>query len=309
MQRVLITGGSGLIGRRLTHWLIEKNYQVSWLTRYPNHAKGIKQYKWDIQKKDIDPQAIIQTDCIIHLAGAGVADKPWTPKRKQEILESRTHSTALLAKALRENAHQVRTFIAASAIGFYGMDTGQGLLTENTPAGQDFLARVVQAWEAETDLIDQLGIRVVKFRIGIVLSKEGGALPKLLQPIQFYIGAPLGSGKQWMSWIHIDDLCRLFIWAMENPTIKGTYNAVAPFPVTNEEMVKTAANMLHRPVLPFNVPAFALKIVFGQMASMLLGGSKVSSAKIEQSGFVFSYPTLGKALRELLSGQEQKGRS
>ena len=300
MQRVLITGGSGLVGRRLTDMLIEKGYEVCWLSRTSDTGSRIKKYIWDIRKGYIDPAALAATDYIIHLAGAGVADKPWTTARKQEILESRTHSTALLTKALREMPHRVKAVIGASAIGIYGLDTGNRLLTENAPAGQDFLARVVQAWEAETDLIAKLGIRVVKIRIGIVFSNEGGALPKLVQPVRLYAGAPLGSGKQWMSWIHIDDLCRLFIWAIENPQASGAYNAVSPNPATNEAVTKAVGKILHRPILPLNVPAFAIKLIFGQMGNIVLGGNKVSSSRVEQEGFVFQYPQLEGALQDLL---------
>jgi uncharacterized protein (TIGR01777 family) len=300
MQRVLITGGSGLVGRRLTDMLIEKGYEVCWLSRTSDTGSRIKKYIWDIRKGYIDPAALAATDYIIHLAGAGVADKPWTTARKQEILESRTHSTALLTKALREMPHRVKAVIGASAIGIYGLDTGNRLLTENAPAGQDFLSRVVQAWEAETDLIAKIGIRVAKIRIGIVFSNKGGALPKLVQPVRLYAGAPLGSGKQWMSWIHIDDLCRLFIWAMENPQASGAYNAVAPNPATNETVTKTVAKILRRPILPLNVPAFAIKLMFGEMGGIVLGGNKVSSSRVEQEGFVFQYPQLEDALQDLL---------
>lgn len=300
MQRVLITGGSGLVGRRLTDMLIEKGYEVCWLSRTADTVSRIKKYVWDIRKGYIDPAALAETDYIIHLAGAGVADKAWTTSRKQEILESRTLSTALLAQALRETPNHVKAVIGASAIGWYGLDTGDRLLTENAPAAQDFLARVVQAWEAETDLIAKSGIRVAKIRIGIVFSSEGGALPKLAQPVRLYAGAPLGSGKQWMSWIHIDDLCRLFIWAMENPQASGAYNAVAPNPATNEAVTKAVGKILHRPILPLNVPAFTIKLMFGEMGGIVLGGNKVSSNRVLQEGFVFQYPELEGTLRQLL---------
>jgi uncharacterized protein (TIGR01777 family) len=300
MQRVLITGGSGLVGRHLTDMLTNKGYDVCWLGRTPDTGSKIKKYTWDISKGYIDPAALAETDYIIHLAGAGVADKAWTTARKQEILESRTHSTALLTQALREIPNRVKAVIAASAIGLYGLDTGDRLLAENAPTGQDFLARVVQAWEAETDLITKTGVRVVKIRIGIVFSSEGGALPKLVQPIRLYAGAPLGSGKQWMSWIHIDDLCRLFIWAMENQQASGAYNAVAPNPATNEAVTKAVGKILHRPILPLNVPAFTIKLIFGEMGGIVLGGNKVSSNKVMQEGFVFQYPELEGALRHLL---------
>ncbi|MCS7018282.1 MAG: TIGR01777 family oxidoreductase [Cytophagales bacterium] len=303
MQKVLITGGSGMIGRQLTDMLIAKGYQVCWLGRATGNSSPVRKFSWDISKGYIDPEALAETDYIIHLAGAGVADKPWTAARKQEILESRTHSTALLTRALRQLPHRVQAVIAASAIGLYGLDTGERLLAENAPAGQDFLARVVQAWEAETDLIAKIGIRVVKLRIGIVLSSKGGALPKLVQPVRLYAGAPLGSGKQWMSWIHVEDLCRMFIWAMENPLVIGAYNAVAPHPATNETVIKTVGKILKRPILPLHVPAFAIKLLFGEMGNMVLGGNKVSSQKVEQAGFTFRYPYLETALQHLLSAE------
>lgn len=299
-KNVLITGGKGLVGSRLTEMLLQQNYQVSYLSRAKEEISQVKVYQWDIETGQIEQQAIEQADYIVHLAGAGVADKRWSKSRKQEILESRTKSAQLLLKTLQTSDHQVKSVISASAIGYYGYDTGETLITENSPAGDDFLADVVQAWEASVQQIAQSGIRVITLRIGIVLSEKGGALAKLLQTIKIGAGAPLGSGKQYFSWIHIDDVCRMFIKAIENEQMQGIYNAVAPQPVTNEALTKAIAQVLDKPLVLPNVPAFALRIAIGEMAAAVLGGSKVSNQKIAATGFQYNFPQLKHALEDLL---------
>jgi uncharacterized protein (TIGR01777 family) len=261
---------------------------------------GVDVFQWNVEEGYINEKAIAQADYIIHLAGAGVADKRWTKSRKQEILESRTKSAQLLYETLKQTRHTVKAFISASAIGYYGYDTGQKLITEQSAAGDDFLANVVQAWEASVQQISQLGVRVVNFRIGIVLSEKGGALAKIIQTIKVGAGAPLGSGKQYFSWIHIDDVCRMFIQAIKNEGMQGIYNAVAPHPVTNEELTKAAAHVLDKPLVLPNVPAFALKLALGEMAAAVLGGSKVSNQKITATGFMFQFAEITQALEDLL---------
>ncbi len=299
-RNVLITGGTGLIGSRLTQMLIQQHYQVAWLSRGKQQSAGVKVYQWDVEKGYIAEEALRETDHIIHLAGAGVADKRWTKARKQEILESRTHPTRLLFEKLQQVPNSVKTFISASAIGIYGANRGDELLTENSTFGSDFLARVTQAWEAGVQPVQTLGIRTAILRIGIVLSKSGGALEKMTQPIRAGIGAPLGSGNQWISWIHEDDLCRMFRFGLENEAMQGVYNAVAPEPASNEELTREAARLLGKPVLPINVPAFALKLAVGELATAVLGSAKVSGQKIAATGFRFEYPELSRALRNLL---------
>jgi uncharacterized protein (TIGR01777 family) len=299
-QNVLITGGTGLVGRRLTELLLQEGYQISYLSRHREPIDNVRVYAWDVEKGLIEDGAVESADYIIHLAGAGVADKRWNSSRKREILESRTHSAALLHKKLQHSAHQVKAVIAASAIGYYGYDTGDALIREDSQAGDDFLAEVCQQWEASVSQIRQLNIRTVSFRIGIVLSPQGGALAKLLQTINIGAGASLGTGRQHFSWIHIDDVCRAFIQALKDDQVSGIYNLTAPHPVTNEELTKETASVLDKPLLLPNVPAFALKLGMGEMANAVLGGSYVSSKKLEATGFQFQYPFLRPALEDLL---------
>jgi uncharacterized protein (TIGR01777 family) len=299
-QNILITGGTGLVGSRLTELLLQEGYQVSYLSRSKESVGKVKIYAWDVEEGHIEDGAIETADYIIHLAGVGVADKRWTSSRKKEILESRTKSAELLFKKLQQSTHQVKAVVAASAVGYYGYDTGEALITEESPAGEDFLAEVCQHWEFSVGQIRQLHIRTVSFRIGIVLSPHGGALAKLLQTIKIGAGAPLGTGKQYFSWIHIDDVCQAFIKAIKDDTLNGIYNLTAPNPVTNEELTKETASVLDKPLLLPNVPAFALKLGMGEMANAVLGGSIVSSQKLAAAGFRFQFTQLRPALEDLL---------
>ncbi len=298
---VLVTGGTGLVGTRLTSLLTEKGYQVRYLSRNPGKVSEVESFSWDIDRQTIDEKALDGVDYIIHLAGAGVADKKWTIQRKKEILQSRTKSTEVLRSALANKDHQVKAFISASAVGYYGWDTGGVWKKEDSRFGDDFLATVTKSWEAEVDQVEKLGIRVAMLRIGIVLSDKGGALKELTKPIKWGAGAALGKGDQYMSWIHLDDLCKMFIHALENDTIQGIYNAVAPNPVTNKELSKLSAKVLGKPFFLPNVPGFVLKLVLGEMASMVLGGNRVSSEKIQNDGFTFTYPEVEPALNDLLT--------
>jgi uncharacterized protein (TIGR01777 family) len=299
-QNIIITGGTGLVGQRLTALLLQQGYEVSYLSRNKEPIEKVKVYGWDVENGRIESGAVESADYIIHLAGAGVADKRWTNSRKQEILESRTKSADLLFRQLQQSTHQVKAVIAASAIGYYGYDTGEQIVVEDSPAGDDFLANVCRQWEAAVSQIRQLHIRTVNFRIGIVLSPHGGALAKLLQTIKIGAGAPIGTGKQYFSWIHIDDVCRAFIRAIQDEKISGIYNLTAPQPVTNEELIKETAAVLDKPLVLPHVPAFALKLGMGEMANAVLGGSKVSSNKLAATGFNFQFPQLRPALEDLL---------
>lgn len=300
-ESVLITGGTGVVGQRLTQLLLQQGYRVSFLSRSSQSIPNVKVYEWDVKKGQLDPQALAGTDHIIHLAGAGVAEKRWTEQRKKEILDSRTLSTELLASHLRRAPQGIKSFIAASAIGYYGEDTGDQRLTETSPLGNGFLAQVVQAWEAAEDKVADLGIRTVKMRIGVVLSMAGGALPELARPIRFGVGAPLGSGRQYISWIHIDDLCRLFIQAMKEESWQGVYNAVAPTPVTNETFTRLTGEALKKPLILPRIPAFAIRLVFGELASTVLGGNYVLNKRIaEETSFQYFFSALPPALDNLL---------
>ncbi len=299
-KQLLITGGTGLIGTHLTALLQAKGYQISYLSRSQQDIPQVKVYQWDIPKQQIESGALASHQAIIHLAGAGVADQRWTESRKQTILKSRTESTRLLRQELEKLETKPKAFLSASAIGIYGNDTGEAWMKEDAPSGDDFLAEVTKQWEDSVDQIAELGIRTVKLRIGVVLSEKGGALEKIAQPIKLGAGAALGSGKQYLSWIHIDDLCQMFIHALENEAVQGVFNAVGPHPATNAEFTKATAQVLNRPLILPNVPSFALKLMLGEMASIVLGGNRVSSEKIQAQGFQFQYPTLKPALQDLL---------
>lgn len=293
MKNILITGGSGLVGKAITRILEKNGYQVAWLSRGLQQKKS---FLWDVEKQKIDQSAIEWSDAIIHLAGTGVAEKRWTSERKKDILKSRTESTRLLCEAIQKANKKPEAFISASAVGFYGFDTGDTLKTEDAQPGNDFLAEVVVAWEAEVEKIEALGVRTAILRIGIVLDKTGGALGEMLKPP---VAAPLGSGEQWMSWIHIQDLARLFVFALENPDMKGKYNAVAPNPAKNKELTREAAKAKGKVFLGLGVPDFVLKLILGEMAAMVLGGNRVSAEKTLETNFQFEFPSLDLALKDL----------
>lgn len=298
-KNVLITGASGLVGTRLTTLLMQKGYQISHLSR-SSSAGPIRTFLWDVNAGTIENGALDEVDTIIHLAGAGIADKRWSASRKKEILESRTKSTELLFQKLKQSKHNVKTFVSASAIGIYGEGGSERTFTEEDLPAHDFLAEVVRQWEDSVSQIDSLGIRVVKIRIGILLSENGGALAEMVKPIKWGVGSPLGSGEQLMSWIHIDDACRIFIKGIEDESMKGVYNAVTPNPVSNKQLTKEIARVLNKPLWLPNVPGFVLKLVLGEMADLVLKGSKVSAGKIQDSNFDFQFLDLKEALEDLL---------
>jgi uncharacterized protein (TIGR01777 family) len=303
-KNILITGGTGLVGTRLAEKLKEKGYTVSFLSRQASEGK-IKKYRWDLKTRFIDEAALKTTDYIIHLAGAGVFDKRWSTKYRKEIMNSRVDSTALLYEKLSSIPTTLKAFISTSAVGVYGYDTGSEWQTENSPAGDGFLAEVTKNWEASVLPIQNLGIRTAIIRVGIVLSDKGGSLQELLKPINYFIGSPMGKGSQYISWIHIDDLCAVFIYALENENMAGVYNAVAPEPVTNEILTKEIALQVKKPLWLPNLPSFVLKLILGaEKAMLLLGGNRVSSKKITDSGFKFKYTTLKPALENLLKGNK-----
>ena len=279
--------------------LLEKGYQVAHLSRSKKSAP-VPSFVWDVDAGEIDITALEGISTIIHLAGAGVADKRWSHSRKEEILQSRVKSTQLLFNTLLNNPNQVKSFISASAIGYYGFGTSDEVFHEQSQFGSDFLANVTREWEEDVDKISSLRMRVAKLRIGIVLSDKGGALVEMAKPIRLGFGSPLGSGKQYLSWIHLDDLCAMFIKAVETDLMQGAYNAVSGNWVTNKEMTKTIAKILNKPLWLPNVPAFVLKLVVGQMAEIVLNGSKVSADKIKSTGFNFKYTDLDQALESLL---------
>ncbi len=307
MATILITGGTGMVGQQLTGLLLSKGYDVIWLSRAAGekniNGKMIRIAAWSLQHQTIDETAIQQADHIIHLAGAGVAEKRWTAKRKQEILDSRTQSSALLVKALKTIPNKVRSVISASAIGWYGPDednTTAASFTEEMPPYPDYLGNTCKAWEESIAPVTELGKRLVKLRIGIVLSATGGALAEFKKPLKAGMAAILGSGKQIISWIHVQDLCSMFLYAIEHPSMQGTFNAVAPHPVSNKELTLTLAKQKNGSFyIPFYVPAFLLKIVLGEMSIEVLKSATVNSRKIEEQGFHFEYPNIQLALGNL----------
>jgi uncharacterized protein (TIGR01777 family) len=304
MQTILITGGTGMIGEALTKALTAKKYEVIILSRSKKNSDqpNVSFAKWDVEKQTIDIDAIKNVDHIIHLAGVNVAEKRWTRKRKQEILESRTKSGELLVKALKENENKVKTFVSASAIGWYGPDNKESLqkgFKEDATAYEDFLGQTCLQWEESTKEIETLGKRLVYLRTGIVLDKERGALSEFKKPLKFGIASILGSGKQIISWIHIEDLCRLYIYVVEN-NISGVFNAVAPKPVNNETLtLKLAKKIRGKSFIPMHVPSFILKIVLGEMSVEVLKSATVNDDKIRNTGFKFIYPSPDAALNEL----------
>ena len=299
-MKVLITGGTGLIGTRLAEMLIDAGHEVALLSREPAKSAHYTSFRWDPQAGTIDEAAVPYADYIINLAGSSVADGKWTDERKRDIMTSRLGGLALLHRELAraDGHHHVRAFISVSAIGIYG-DAGAALLTEETPPApptHDFLADVAHQWELAAAPIAALSIRTVIPRIGVVLSDQGGALVPMARPVKLGAGAALGNGRQYMSWIHIDDLCRLFINMLEQECYAGVYNAVAPNPVTNEAFTEILAEVLHRRLLLPKVPAFGLKLLMGEMSEIVLASQRVSAEKVLREGFTFEYPTLRAAL-------------
>jgi uncharacterized protein (TIGR01777 family) len=301
-RKVLITGGSGFIGKQITNLLQRNGYSVSILSRRGGNFGNLETFKWDPDAGTIDVSAFEDLFGIIHLAGASIADKKWSRQRKKEIMDSRVKSASLIFRSLEEldEKDRPKVFISASGIGYYGYDTGSILVDEASNPGDDFLATVCKEWELAADTFKELYIRVVKFRIGLVMSNAGGALPVMMRPVKFGVGAGLGRGDQYMSWIHIEDLARMFLKGLEDDDMDGNYNAVAPNPVTNKELMRTIAKELNKPFFLPNVPSFALKMVMGEMASMVTGGNKVSSDKIATTGFEFNFRKLEIALENLL---------
>lgn len=299
MASILITGGTGLIGKHLTTLLNKKGHQVSILSR--NTSKKSTVYQWNIKENFIEDEAIIKADYIIHLAGAGIADKRWSKDRKKVLINSRVASTNLLFNKVKELNPNLKGFIAASGIGYYGATTSAKIYTEKDSSGTDFISEICNLWEKASLQFSTINIRTVILRTGIVLSNKGGAFPKLIKPIKFGVGAALGTGNQYMPWIHIDDLCNLYVESIENLEFEGVYNAVVPEHINNIELTKMAAQYLNKKIILPNIPSLVFKIIFGEMSKILLEGSRISSKKTEKNGFKFKYPTLKEALKNLIS--------
>ncbi len=294
MAKVVITGGTGLIGQALCKILTEKGYSVSIISRT---KKALSKYP--VFHKSELSWALQDADYIIHLAGAGIADEAWTKKRKFIILKSRTSIVNKIFRHISQEKNQLKAFISSSAIGYYGMTSTENIYTEDDPPSSDFLGTTCKLWEDVADQFTTLNIRTVKIRTGIVLSKQGGALEKMAKPIKLNIGAALGSGKQYIPWIHIDDLCNMFLQAIENENMNGAYNAVAPEHINNKDFTKAIAEQLNKKIWLPNVPGFLLKLILGSRAQLVLQGSRISSSKIIATGFQFKFATAKAALQNL----------
>ena len=312
MPTIVLPGGSGLLGRAISKFLASKGYEVIILSRslprsgILSPTKNIRFALWDTEKKTVDEGVIETADIIINLAGATVDERRWTDKRKKELVESRVKSCETIVKALSEKSNNVKTVINVCGIGWYGEDQHNTRQTkgfvETDPPSDNFLAITCQKWEAAIAPVKELGKRLVILRTGAVLSKEGGAFKEFLKPVRFGIAAILGNGKQIFSWVHVQDLCELMLWAIENKSLHGVYNAVSPTPVSNRNlMIELAQQVKGNFYIPFYVPSFLLKILFGELSTEVLKSTTVSSEKIQGSGFIFQYPEIKSALKDLCS--------
>lgn len=300
MQKIVITGGSGLVGSHLTDMLLSRGHEVVHLGR-KSRSSRVKSYSWDIHKGIIDPEALRGATHIIHLAGAGVANHRWTDAYKKEIYNSRILSTRLLYEAIKNQTDiRLKKFISASAIGIYGNHTPP-FTKEDAPHAANFLAHVCSDWEKEASRFEDLNVPVAIIRIGVVLAREGGFVKEVSKPVNANVGAVLGDGQQATSWIHIHDLCRIFLRALEDDSFTGAWNGVAPAPVSHAELTHLLAKALKKPIWLPNVPRFAMKLLFGEMHTMLLAHQHISAQKLVNSGFRFRFETAADALADLCS--------
>jgi len=297
---VLITGGSGLIGKYLTSVLLVKGYNVSHLSRSSKQSGNVRLFNWEPEKGVIDTKAFEGIDHIVHLAGANIGETRWTKKRKEEIVNSRVKTTGLLFRKIIENDIKLKTFISASAVGYYGLINSEKIFTEKDLPGTDFLGTTCRNWEEAANNFMNKGIRTVKIRTAVVLDKDDSALSKLMIPAKFGFLVQTGSGRQYMPWIHIDDLCNIYLKAIEDQNMNGAYNAVSPQNVTHKEFVESLARVMEKPLLPIPVPAFVISVVLGKMSDVILMGSRISSEKIVSSGYKFRYPDLEECLKNIL---------
>lgn len=300
-KKVLISGGSGLIGMHLTSLLLEKGYMVSHLSRKASQFGRVRVYRWDPGKRIIDHALTGGFDYIIHLSGAGIGEKRWTGKRKNEILSSREDSAKFLFDIVRNNNTKLTAFISASGTGYYGTEISSRPLHEDDPPGKDFLGMVCKKWEEAADLFQADGIRTVKIRTGVVLAKNGGILEQLSRPFKYGLVIRMGSGRQYMPWIHISDLCKIYLKALEDAGMEGAYNAVAPMNVTHNEFMKNLALKHNRKIILPPVPGFIVKLLLGDMADIIIKGNRVSADKILSAGYSFEFPDLKKALDDIYS--------
>lgn len=299
MKRVLITGGTGLIGKFLQEVLLKDGYEVVILSRAKKKSslQGLSYALWNVDDSKIDVDTVCEVDHIVHLAGANIADKRWSDKQKQTIIDSRVKTANLIFETLKQNKHQVKSFISASGSDYYGLATSNRNYQEEDEVGADFLANVCDVWEKAANQFDQIGVRTVCLRTGVVFAKKDSALQKMVLPVRLGLGSAIGTGKQIMSLIHVKDLCMAYKHVIENVNLTGAYNAVA-INKTNKEVTKEMAIVLKKPFFMPKVPAFVLKLMFGEMSIILLKGNAVNNAKLKSTSFVFEYPTLTKILED-----------
>lgn len=306
MNKILITGGSGLIGHRLTHLLLIKEYEVNILTRHQHHHhhahhvthEGLKSFVWDIKKGEIDGKAFEGVSAIVHLAGANIAGKKWTHEQKREIIESRVKSASLIYDYLNNHEHEVNVFISASGIDYYG-DCGSELIKEHTPAGKGFLADVCRQWEDAAIRFKELGIREVRCRTGIVLAAHGGALPELIKTVPLGFAGYFAKTPLYYPWIHRDDVCGIYMHAIENAGVTGAYNTTAPTPLPMKELMQEILRARKSKAKLIPAPPFLLKLALGERSNLLLGSHNSSCEKIVNSGYQFKFGEIGKALEEI----------
>jgi len=298
MTKILITGGTGLVGQTLSKKLVSKGYEVSFLTRTKTKSKNY--FLWNIHENYIEERTFEGINHVIHLAGENIASKRWSSKQKRKIAESRINSSKLLIHTLKGINHKVESITSASGVGYYGTLNCEHEYNEKSKPGNDFLSYVCENWETEVNKAQKIGVRTVNIRTGLVLSDKGGAFPKISYPIKFGLGATLGSGNQFMPWIHLDDLCDVYIESLENKLFSGPINAVAPEVITNKQFTITVAQHLNKTIALPNIPSILLKILFGEMSSLLLKGNRVQSDTLHDLQFKFKYKTLKQAITELL---------
>jgi uncharacterized protein (TIGR01777 family) len=299
-MKILITGGSGLLGSALTKKLLKKNIEVVHLTRNKSSKNNVKNYLWDWKKNEIDENCFTGVTHIVHLAGAGIADKPWTQKRKEQIVKSRVLTTRLMLSKIIELNLPISAFIAASAVGIYGAQISEKIFNEEDEPFEDFLGNCCKQWEKSVDKFETMS-RVVKLRLGVILDKKHGALPKITNMVKNGIGSPLGNGQQYMPWIHIDDAVDIFFNSIVNDKIFGTFNAVSSDYVTNSELTKKIGEFFNKKIWLPNVPSFVLKFLYGEMADTILKGVKVSNEKLKEIELKLKYEKIEEALYEIYS--------
>lgn len=297
-MNILITGGTGLVGTALVNKLKERNHTVRILTRSESEEEN--EFYWNIAEKKIDDKAFENLDCIIHLAGANISER-WTDDYKKELYSSRIDSANLLREYCEKKGIHLQSFISSSGVNYYGTFTSDQILTEESQIVEnDFLAKLCVEWENAADQFSSIAERVVCLRTAVVLSRKGGAFPLLKKTVNLNIGSGVGTGKQWMNWIHIDDLVNMYVEAVENTSLNGKYNAVADEIPTNEVFMKKLAKAADKFFLPFNVPPFVMKSVFGEMSSIILEGTRADNKKIKSQGFDFKYSTVDEAFKNLV---------